>query len=108
MGRVRRQRTALVRSQARSLILKGAMTTTEAKAKELRPFVERLITKSKDDSVAARRLISSRLGNDAEAVQKLFSDIAKKYRERGGGYTRITKLSFRRGDGANMAVIELV
>ena len=106
-GRVRRQRGALLSGLARALILHGTITTTEAKAKELRPFIERLITKSKNDSVTARRLVTARL-NDVSATRKLFTDTASKYSTRGGGYTRITKLEPRKGDAAKMAVIEFV
>ena len=97
-----------MRSLARSLILKGKIKTTEAKAKTLRPFVEKLITKSKNDSVAVRRLISSRLGGEKVATSKLFDTLAPKYKERDGGYTRITKLGTRVGDASREALIEFV
>ena len=108
LGRVRKQRTALLRSLARSLILHEKIKTTEAKAKELRPFVEKLVTKSKNDSVASRRLIDSKLGGEDEAVKKLFVTIAPRYKERTGGYTRITKLSVKADDARNVAQIEFV
>ncbi len=84
------QRRALLRSLARSLILHERISTTEAKAKELRPFVERLVTLGTKGTLAARRLAAGRLG-DPEAVKKLFGVIAPRYRERAGGYTRIVK-----------------
>lgn len=106
-GRTRNQRAALLRSLAVSLIGRGKIKTTEAKAKELRPFVERLVTKSREGTLASRRLVSARLGNSKE-TKKLFDDIAPKYKSRSGGYTRIIKLPARKSDGSKMAVIEFV
>ena len=81
------QRTALLRGLALSLIEHGKIQTTEAKAKELRPYVEELITKGKEDTVASRRLVMSSLGEPhTDVVQKLFSDVAKRYAERNGGF----------------------
>lgn len=85
------QRAALVRSLARSLILHERISTTEAKAKELRPFIEKLISHGRADTVANRRLVASRLGNDDEAVKKVFSTLAPRYANRPGGYVRIVK-----------------
>ncbi len=107
-GRVRRQRTALLRSLAQALIIHGKISTTEARAKELRPFIEKLITKGKTNSVATHRLVVSRLGGRKQTTKKLIEDVASKYEKRDGGYTRITKLPPRLGDGSKMAVIELV
>ncbi len=108
-GRVRRQRTALLRSLAVSLIDNEKIKTTEAKAKELRPFIEKLITKSKEDSVPVRRLLISKLGDGTNFVaKKLTEKIAPKYKNCAGGYTRIIKLSPRKGDGSPMAQIEFV
>lgn len=107
LGRVKKQRTALLRSLAISLIKHDKIKTTEAKAKELRPFVEKLVTKGKKNSVASRRLVSSRLDNDI-ALKKMFDVISPKYKEREGGYTRIIKLPKRMGDGGSMAIIEFV
>jgi large subunit ribosomal protein L17 len=84
------QRAALVRSLARALILEERISTTEAKAKELRPFIEKLVSRSKADTVANRRLVSARLGSP-EAVKKLFATLAPRYEDRTGGYTRIVK-----------------
>lgn len=107
LGRTRRGRTALLRGLALSLFEHGKIQTTEAKAKELRPFAERLITTAKTDSVANRRRFSSELGEPKDAVvKKVFSEIAPKYAERPGGYTRIVKLGS--SDGRAEAVIELV
>lgn len=92
LNRDRRQRTALLRSLARSLVLDEGITTTVAKAKELRPFVERLVTTSKKNTVASRRDVSTRLGGAPDAVRKLHDTIAKRYLERQGGYTRIVRI----------------
>lgn len=108
LGRVRRQRVALLRSLARSLILHDGIQTTEAKAKELRPFIEKLVTKSKTDSVSSRRLVAARLGNEERATAKLFETIGPRYKDRSGGYTRITKLPLRSGDASSLAQIEFV
>ena len=88
LHRVKRQRDALLRSLARSLVLKGGITTTVAKAKELRPFVERLISTSKKDSLAARREVVTQIGN---ATPHLY-ELSGRYAKRSGGYTRIVRL----------------
>lgn len=107
-GRPRNQRTALLRGLAISLIEHESIKTTEAKAKELRPYVEKLITKGKNDTVASRRLVASTLGEPKDAVmKKIFSDLAKRYAERKGGYTRIIKLGETKA-GRTEACIELV
>lgn len=106
-GRKRDVRHALLRSLALSLILRGKITTTEAKAKEIRPFVEKLVTKGKDNSLASIRMLRARLQNQG-GVKKLIADISPRYQKRSGGYTRITKLSPRYGDRSKMAVIEFV
>ena len=101
------QRRALLRSLAESLVVHGKIKTTEAKAKELRPFIEKLVTKGKDDTLASRRVLISRLGSP-EVVKKMIDDFSKKYKERNGGYTRIVKLGQRGGDASPMALIEFV
>lgn len=107
-GRPRNQRTALLRGLAISLIEHESIKTTEAKAKELRPYVEKLITKGKNDTVSSRRLVMSTLGEPKDAVvKKIFSDLAKRYAERKGGYTRIIKLGDTKA-GRSEACIELV
>jgi large subunit ribosomal protein L17 len=92
---------------ARSLFENERIRTTESKAKLLRPFAERLITKAKDGSVHQRRQVLS-LIEDRDVVHKLFSDIGPRFSDRNGGYTRVLKLGTRNGDGAPMALIELV
>lgn len=98
-GRSSNQRRALLRSLARSLVMHERISTTEAKAKALRPFVERLVTYAKKGTLASRRLALTRLG-DAAAVKKLFDSIAPRYATRAGGYTRVVKRAKR---GANDA-----
>lgn len=106
-GRVKAQREALLRNLADSLILHGRIETTLAKAKALRSFVEPLVTKAKKGGLAKRRELTSVLYTD-KAVQLLMDEIGPKYKERPGGYTRITKTGPRLNDGAEMAVIEFV
>ncbi len=92
LSRTRSQRTALLRGLAVSLIRDGQITTTKAKAKELQPRIERLITLAKQDTVASRRTVATRLGEPAgETIKKLFSDIAPRFKTRDGGYTRVVK-----------------
>src|SRR5512132_1379355 len=107
LRRTSEQKLALMRSLAEALINNGAIETTEAKAKELRPFVEKLITKAKTGTLHARRL-AGRHVQKREAADKLFKEIGPKFATRPGGYTRILKTGFRKGDGAEMARIELI
>lgn len=107
LGRTSSHRKALLSNMASSLILHKRITTTLAKARELRKYVEPLITKSKDNTTHNRRVVFSYLGNK-EAVSILFSEVAEKVANRPGGYTRILKLVNRYGDNAEMAIIELV
>lgn len=105
-GRKRDQRRALMRSLARNFIEKEKIRTTEAKARELRPFIEKFITRAKIDNLTNRRLIISKIG--IESAKKLFAQIAPKYKERKGGYTRIIKLPPRKSDASKMAIIEFI
>ena len=107
LRRTSEQKLALMRNLATSLIEQGAIETTEAKAKELRPFVEKLITKARNGTLHSRRL-AARHVQKREAADKLFQEIGPKYATRSGGYTRILKTGHRKGDGADMARIELV
>ena len=109
-GRQAGERGALMRSLMVSLIVHEKITTTEAKAKELRPAIEKLVTKARTGTLAARRDILSRLDNNNRATKKLVETIAPKYKERAGGYTRITKLGTRSaaGDASPIAMIEFV
>lgn len=106
LGREKGQRQALLRSLARSLILTGRIQTTEAKAKEIRPLVEKMITRGRVPTLANRRLLVAQL-HDASVVTKLMSK-AEEYTARPGGYLRIVKMGRRLSDAAPMAVIEFV
>ena len=100
-------RIAMFRNMSASLIKHEQITTTVAKAKELRPYVEKLITLAKRGGLANRRLAMSRLMDEAQ-LQKLFDVLAERYKDRNGGYTRVLKAGFRYGDSAPVAVIEFV
>jgi len=106
-NRTSSHRQAMLRNMATSLIMHEQIITTLAKAKALRPFVERLITLSKRGDLHARRLAASRLYGQA-ALSKLFDGLAGRYQKRAGGYTRIIKAGFRRGDNTPRAVIAFV
>jgi len=105
-GRPTDQRRALLKSLARSLTLRGKITTTEARAKEIRPLVEKLITKGKTATLANRRALITALG-DEQTASKLI-ETAKNYTERKGGYLRIIKMGPRKSDASPMALIEFV
>ncbi|MGH9460472.1 MAG: 50S ribosomal protein L17 [Vicinamibacteria bacterium] len=107
LGRTTQHRMSLLRNLAASLFVHERIRTTLVKAKELRPFAEKLITLSKKDSLHARRRALQVMGH-REAVAKLFRDLSARFADRPGGYTRILKLGPRQGDGAEMAFIELV
>lgn len=116
LGRITSHRIAMLRNQASALIDHGRVQTTVAKAKELRPFVERLISVAKRSldapagssrAVTARRTVARDIA-DKTVVLKLFTDIAPRYTDRAGGYTRILRLGYRRGDSAAVAEIELL
>lgn len=107
LGRKSGHRKALLANMACSLIMHKRINTTVAKAKALRSYVEPLISKSKDDSTHSRRIVFSYL-KDKYAVSELFRTIAPKIADRPGGYTRVLHTGFRRGDGSEMALIELV
>ena len=101
------QRRAMLRNQVTSFLENGKMTTTLTRAKETRSMAEKMITLGKKGTLAARRQALAYITKE-DVVTKLFSEIAPKYAERNGGYTRIYKLGERRGDAAQMAVLELV
>ena len=107
LRRTSEQKLALMRSLASSLLEHGAIETTEAKAKELRPFVEKLITKARSGTLHDRRLAGRHI-QKRETADKLFRDIGPRFAQRAGGYTRILKTGHRKGDGAEMARIELI
>ena len=107
LGRTSSHRTALFANMAASLIKHEQIVTTLPKAKELRPFVEKLVTLAKKGDLHARRIAISRV-RDVEQVGKLFSTLGPRYKARNGGYIRVLKAGFRHGDNAPMAVIEFV
>lgn len=113
LGRTTETRMALLRNLAADVILHERVETTESKAKEVRSTVDKMITLGKRGDLGARRqaaafLYDKRTEDDEQLLDKLFDDVAQRYEDRQGGYTRVLKLGPRRGDGANMAVIELV
>jgi len=107
LNRTASHRKATLASLAQALFLEDRIETTVAKAKELRPYAERLITLARRGDLHARRLAAMKI-QDRQVLGKLFEDIAPRYTERPGGYTRILKLGNRRGDAAEMSLIELV
>ena len=107
-GRVRKVRNALMNSLALNLIVREKIKTTLPKAKELRPFIEKLVTRAKKGDMATRRTVIAALSGRSREVKKLFEVIAPKYADKKGGYTRVVKLGVRVADGAPMAIIEFV
>ena len=105
-GREKNQRIALMKSLAHNLATKNKIQTTEAKAKALRPFIEKLVTLGKKQTLASHRLLISRVGRIA--AKKIARNLSEEYKGRAGGYTRITKLVPRKSDGAKMAIIEFI
>ena len=95
-------------SLALNLIIREKIKTTEPKAKELRPFIEKIVTHAKINTLASKKLVVSKLSNRKKEVKKLFDIIAPRYVDKKGGYTRIIKMGIRKSDGAKMAVIEFV
>ncbi len=105
-GRETKQRKELMRDLAEALIANGKITTSQAKAKSLRPYIEKVVTKSKVNNVATVRFLAARFGR--VLVKKLLQEIGPKFAGRSGGYTRIINLPRRSSDGAKMAIIEFV
>lgn len=108
LGRDTQQRRALLANLTADLIKHESIKTTETRAKEVQKLVAKMITYGKDGSLVARRKALAFLYNDKEIVNKVFTDLAKRYAERQGGYTRILKLEERRGDDALMVILEFV
>lgn len=108
LGRTNKHRRSMLANLTKDVIMNEKIETTETRAKEARKFVEKMISYGKDGSLVARRKALAFLQNDNEAVKKVFDDLAKRYAGRNGGYTRILKLSERRGDDALMVILELV
>ena len=108
LGRTNKHRRSLLASQVKNVIMNEKIQTTETRAKETRKFVEKMITYGKDGSLVSRRKALAFLHNDNTVVKKIFDELAPRYANRNGGYTRIIKLTERRGDDALMVVLELV
>ena len=108
LGRETRIRRSILAGLTKDVIMNGYVVTTEARAKEVRKFVDKMITYGKDGSLVARRKALAFLHNDNEVVSKVFNELAKTYETRNGGYTRIIKLNERRGDDALEVKLELV
>ena len=107
LNRTSEQRQSLLKGLSKSLLVSGRLNTTLPKAKELRPYVEKIITLGKKGKLSDKRIAFSIL-QDVDLVNKLFNEITKKFENRNGGYTRILKYGFRTGDSSPMAIIELV
>ena len=107
-GRDKTQKRALLNSLALNLIIREKIKTTLPKARELRPFIEKLVTRAKGSDLAKRRLIIAKLSNHSSGVKKLFEVLAPRYKDTMGGYTRVLKLGVRKSDGAPLAIIEFI
>ena len=108
LGRTNKHRRSMLANLTKDVIMNEKITTTETRAKEVRKFVDKMISYGKDGSLVARRKALAFLHNDNTAVKKVFDDLAPRYANRNGGYTRILKLTERRGDDALMFILELV
>ena len=108
LGRTNKHRRSMLANLVKDLIRYERIETTETRAKEARKFFDKMISYGKDGSLVARRKALAFLNNDAELVKKVFDDLAPRYANRNGGYTRILKLTERRGDDALMVILELV
>ena len=108
LGRDNKHRRSMLATLTKQLIMNEKIVTTETRAKETRKLVDKLITYGKDGSLVARRKALAIVRNDKEVVNKIFNDLAKRFENRKGGYTRILKLTERRGDDALMVILELV
>ncbi len=108
LGRTNKHRRSMLANLTKDVIMNGRIETTETRAKEVRKFVDKMISYGKDGSLVARRKALAFLHNDNTVVKKVFDELAPKYANRNGGYTRILKLAERRGDDALMVILELV
>ena len=108
LGRTNKHRRSMLANLTKEVINNGKIETTETRAKEVRKFVDKMISYGKDGSLVARRKALAFLHNDKETVSKVFDELVPKYTKRNGGYTRIIKLDERRGDDALMVILELV
>lgn len=108
LGRTNKHRRSMLANLTKDLIMNEKIETTETRAKEVRKFVDKMISYGKDGSLVARRKALAFLQNDNEATKKVFDSLATRYANRNGGYTRILKLTERRGDDALVVILELV
>ena len=108
LGRTNKHRKAMLSNLTKNLIKNESITTTETRAKEVRKCFDKMVTYGKNGSLISRRNALAFLNNDNEAVKKVFDDLAKRYENRNGGYTRLLKLTERKGDDALMVVLKLV
>ena len=108
LGRTNKHRRSMLANLTKETIMKERIETTETRAKEVRKFVDKMISYGKDGSLVARRKALAFVHNDSEVVKKVFDDLAARYANRNGGYTRILKITERRGDDALMVILELV
>ncbi len=108
LGRDNKHRRSMLATLTKQVIINESITTTDTRAKEVRKFVDKMITYGKDGSLVSRRKALAFLHNDKDTVAKVFNDLAKRYESRDGGYTRIVKLAERRGDDALEVKLELV
>ena len=108
LGRTNKHRRSMLANLTKDVIMNERIETTETRAKEVRKFVDKMISYGKDGSLVARRKALAFLHNDDKVVKKVFDDLAKRYATRNGGYTRILKLNERRGDDALVVILELV
>ena len=108
LGRDNKHRRSMLANLTKDVIMNEKITTTETRAKEVRKFVDKMITYGKNGSLVSRRKALAFLQNDTAAVKKVFDELAPRYKDRNGGYTRILKLSERRGDDALEVILELV
>lgn len=108
LGRDNKHRRSMLANQTKDVIMNERIITTETRAKEVRKFVDKMITYGKNGSLVSRRQALAFLQNDTEAVKKVFDELAPRYKDRNGGYTRILKTTERKGDDALMVILELV
>lgn len=108
LGRDNKHRKSMLANQTKDVIMNERIVTTETRAKEVRKFVDKMITYGKNGSLVSRRQALAFLHNDTEAVKKVFDELAPRYKDRNGGYTRILKTTERKGDDALMVILELV
>ena len=108
LGRTSKHRRSMLANMTRDVINNGSIETTETRAKEVRNFVDKMITYAKKGDLISRRKALAFLQNDNDAVKKVFNDLSVRFKDRNGGYTRILKLDERRGDDALMVILEIV